>query len=138
MGSLKKGTVNFDTTKNRVQIKDANLKESFSIKGVDLINCSAAGELAGCEFYGCEIRSAKIHESSFLTGNDIRYSYLKDCTFVKDGTNRLDLSYIRSKPESPIYADLNECIVRSGTVSLNSKVDSKTEFIESLTASQNP
>jgi hypothetical protein len=138
MGSLKKGTVNFDTTKNRVQIKDANLKESFSIKEVDLINCSAAGELAGCEFYGCEIRSAKIHESSFLTGNDIRYSYLKDCTFVKDGTNRLDLSYIRSKPESPIYADLNECIVRSGTVSLNSKVDSKTEFIENLTASQTP
>lgn len=136
MAGLKKGIVNFDTLKNRVQLKDARLKESFSITGIDLINCTVSGEITKCELYGCEIRSSKINESHLLTGNDIRYSYLKNCTFVKDGSNRLDLSYIRSQPDSPIYADLNECIVRSGTVSLNSKVDSKTEFIESLTAAQ--
>jgi hypothetical protein len=48
----------------------------------------------------------------------------------------MELSFIRSQPNSPIYADLNECIVRSGTVALSSKVDKKTEFIESLAATQ--
>jgi hypothetical protein len=134
--NLKRGIVNYDTSKKRLQLKDAKIKESFSVSGLDLINCSVSGEITNCEMYGCEVRSAKVSESRFLTGNDIRYSYIKDCSFVKDGSNRIDLSFIKNPPENLIYADLNECIVRAGTVSLNSKVDSKTEFIESLSAAQ--
>jgi hypothetical protein len=136
--NLKSGVVNYDTTKERVQIKDAKLKENFTISGVDLINCFVSGEISNCEIFGSEIRSAKITESKFLAGNDIRYSYIKNCSFVKSGSNRIDLSFIKSDPSSPIHADLNECIVRSGTVSLESKVDSKTEFIESLSEANFP
>ena len=135
-GNLKKGIVNYDTAKDRLQIKDANLKESFSIRDIDLINCSVVGEFTNCEFYGCNLRSSNVQESYFLSGNDIRYSYVKDCSFIRDGRNKMELSFIRSQPNSPIYADLNECIVRSGTVALSSKVDKKTEFIESLAATQ--
>jgi hypothetical protein len=136
VGNMKSGIVNYDTAKERIQIKDAKLKESFTLSGLDLINCAVSGEVNNCEMYGCEVRSAKVSESKFLTGNDIRYSYIKDCSFVKDGSNRIDLSFIKNPPENLIYADLNECIVRTGTVSMNSKVDSKTEFIESLSAAQ--
>jgi hypothetical protein len=128
--NFKSGIVNYDTTKKRIQLKDAKLKENFSIKDIDLINCKVSGEISNCEIFGSEVRSAKIIESKFLAGNDIRYSYIKDCSFVKQGANRIDLSFIKSSPANPIYADLNECIVRSGVVSLDSRVDSKTEFIE--------
>ena len=70
--------------------------------------------------------------SNFINRNDIRYSYLKECSFQRDGENRIELTYIKSKPENIIFGDLKECIVRSGTVDINSKVDSKTEFIEKM------
>ena len=131
-GNLKKGIVNYDTQAKRIQIKDARLKESFSVSNVDFINCSVEGELTNCTFYGCKVRSSHLREAKIITGNDIRYSYLKYCTFERDGRNRLDLSYIKSEPGHVIYGDLNECIIRSGTVALNCKVDSKTEFLKEL------
>ena len=57
------------------------------------------------------------------------YCNIDDCLFEKGGVNRIDLSYIKSDPSGIIYADLNECIVRSGVISLESKVDSKTEVL---------
>jgi hypothetical protein len=131
-GNLKKGIVNYDTHTNRIQIKDARLKESFSVNGVDFINCSIEGEITNCVLYGCKVRSSHIRESKIITGNDIRYSYIKYCTFERDSNNRIDLSYIKSEPGSLIYGDLNECIIRSGTVGLSCRVDSKTEFLKEL------
>jgi len=137
-GNLKKGTVNFDTEKHRIQLKDSNLKRAFSTSGIDLVNCTIEGEISECELYGCKVRSSHVRDSVILTGNDIRYSYIRGCTFIKEGRNRIDLSFIKNEPGTQIYSDLNECIVRSGTVGLNCKVDSKTEFIEELVANQTP
>jgi Putative amidoligase enzyme len=137
-GNLKKGIVNYDTTKQRIQLKDSNLKESFSVSGIDFVNCTIEGEITNCELFGCKVRSSHVQESTILSGNDIRYSYLRGCTFIREGRNRIDLSFIKNAPGTPIYSDLNECIVRSGTVGLNCRVDSKTEFIEQLIANQTP
>ena len=129
-GNLKKGLVNYDTQTRRVQLKDCSIKEGFSISDIDLVNCKLEGEFTNCELRGCTVRSSHLIESRLITGNDVRYSYLKECRFLNNGSNRIDLTYISSSPEYPIFADLNECIVRSGVVSMNSKVDSKTEFIQ--------
>jgi hypothetical protein len=133
-GNLKKGIFNYDTSTNRVQLKDVKLKEGFSINGIDFINCSIEGEIQNCVLYGCKVRSSRIKESKIITGNDIRYSYLKHCSFERDGNNRLDLSYIKNEPGVVIYGDLNECIISAGTVGFNCKVDSKTEFLKELRA----
>lgn len=135
-GNLKRGIVNYDTAKQRVQLKDANLKEGFSVKGIDFVNCTIEGEITNCELFGCKVRSSHVQESTIITGNDIRYSYLRGCTFIREGKNRIDLSFIKNVPGTPIYSDLSECIVRSGTVGFDCKVDSKTEFIEQLIANQ--
>jgi hypothetical protein len=135
LGNLKKGIVNYDTNIKRVQVKDATLKESFSIKGIDFINCSIEGEITDCRLLKCKVRSSHIKECQILNGNDIRYSYVKRCPFLRDGNNRIDLSYINNSKDHPIYAELTECIVRSGTVGMNCKVDNKTEFIRELSNS---
>jgi hypothetical protein len=132
-GNLESGLINYDTVEKRVQVRDANLKECFSISNLDLVNCFVEGEISKCKLYECKVRSSRILDSVFLDKNDIRYSYLKECSFHRGGENKVELTFIKSKPEHPIYAELKECIVRSGTVGLDSKVDSKTEFIENLT-----
>jgi len=128
-GNLKSGVVNYDTATKRIQIKDAKLKEGFGISGVDLFNCVIEGEVSNCLLYGCRVKSSLISESVIHTNNEIRHSLLKNCSFQRDGVNLIAGSYLDIKPEHPIFAELKECIVRSGTLSYNSIADSKTEFV---------
>lgn len=128
-GKMKKGLVNYDTETKRVQVKDSKIQEGFSLRNLDFINCTIEAELSECMLYGCKVRSSRISNSRIYTENDIRYSHLEDCLFERNGNNRIDLSYINSSPDGVIYANLNECIVRSGVIALESKVDTKTEII---------
>jgi hypothetical protein len=138
-GQMTKGSINYDTDTERVQLKDSSLKEGFGIKGIDLINCSIEAEITDCMLYGCKVRSSHITECRILTGNDIRYCHLDECMFEKGSVNRIDLSYIKSSPESVIYANLNECIVRSGIIALDAEVDNKTEVLSGTAkGSKNP
>lgn len=134
-GNLKSGVVNYDTTTKRIQVKDARLKEGFGISGVDLFNCTIEGEVSNCLLHGCKVKSSLIKESVIFTNNEIRHSLLKNCSFQRDGINLIAGSYLDIKAEHPIFAELKECIVRSGTLSYNSTADSKTEFIVSESSS---
>lgn len=128
-GKMSKGKINYDTETKRVQLKDSILKEGFGIHDIDLINCTVESELSNCVLYACKVRSSHLTECKIITDNDIRYSHMEDCLFEKGGANRIDTTYIKSSPESVIYANLNECIVRSGIIALGSEVDSKTEVL---------
>jgi hypothetical protein len=130
-GNLKSGIVNYDTSTKRIQVKDARLKDGFGINGVDLFNCIIEGEVTNCLLHSCKIKSSLIKESVIYTNNEIRHSLLKNCSFHRDGANVIAGSYLDIKAEHPIFAELRECIVRSGTLSYNSVADSKTEFIVS-------
>ncbi len=134
-GNLRSGVVNYDTTTKRIQVKDARIKEGFNISGVDLFNCVIEGEISNCLIYGCKIKSSLINECVIHTNNEIRHSLIKNCSFQRDGSNIIAGSYLDIKAEHPIFAELRECIVRSGTLSYNSIADSKTEFVVSETAS---
>lgn len=128
-GNMKKGQVNYDTVAKRVQVKDTRLTEGFGIHDIDLINCTIEAELTNCTLFNCKVRSSHITECKILTDNDIRYCHLDECLFQRGGNNRIDLSYLKNLPDSIIYANLNECIVRSGVIALESTVDNKTEIL---------
>jgi hypothetical protein len=128
-GKMKKGQVNYDSQTKRVQVKDSTIKEGFGLHDLDFINCTLESEIVNCSLYSCKVRSSHITECRIMTNNDIRYCQLDECRFDKGGDNRIDMSYIKSSPECVIYANLNECIVRSGVIALGSKVDKKTEIL---------
>jgi hypothetical protein len=128
-GNVKSGVVNYDTQTRRIQLKDSKIKEGFGIEGLDLFNCIIEGEVSNSMLYGCKVKSSLIKDSLIYTNNEIRHSLLKGCSFQRDGVNLIAGSYLDIKPEHPIFAELRECIVRSGTLSYNSIADSKTEFI---------
>jgi hypothetical protein len=128
-GNLKSGVINYDTNTKKIQVKDAKLKEGFGISGVELFNCIIEGEVTDCLIYGCKLKSSLIRESIIYSNNEIRHSLLKNCSFQRDGVNLIAGSYLDIKSENPIFAELKECIVRSGTLSYNSVADNKTEFV---------
>ena len=136
-GNIKSGVVNYDTQTRKIQVKDAKIKEGFNISGVEIFDSVIEGEISNCLLYGCRVKSSLIRESVIHTNNEIRHSLLKNCSFQRDGVNLIAGSYLDIKPEHPIFAELKECIVRSGTLSYNSVADNKTEFVISETQSLN-
>lgn len=128
-GKVQKGQVNYDTQTKRTQVKDSIIKEGFGLSGLDFINCTIEAELTDCMLIHSKVRSSHLTECRIISDNDIRYCHLEDCLFERGGSNRIDLSYVKSSPECVIYANLNECIIRSGTIALESVVDSKTEIL---------
>jgi hypothetical protein len=128
-GGMDKGMINYDTETERVQLKDSSIKEGFGVKGIDFINCSIEAEVTDCMLYACKVRSSHLSGCKIFTENDIRYCHLEDCIFERTGNNRVDMSYIKCIPDTVIHAKLNECVVRSGIISLDSEVDRKTEII---------
>jgi len=129
-GNLKKGVVNYDSDLKKLQIKGAKIENGFLLEGFQFFECYVEGELKECLLYGCKVRSSMIKECEILNGNDIRYSYVDDCLFNGEGMNEIRMSFIKNKPGKMIFANLSECIVRRGTLSENSTIDSKTELIE--------
>lgn len=129
MGNIESGIINYDTQTQKVQIKEAKINKGFGIKGVELFNCIIEGEVSECLLYGCKVKSSMIKESQIYTNNEIRHSILKNCSFQRDGVNLIAGSYLDIKPENHIFAELKECIVKSGTLSYNSVADNKTEFV---------
>lgn len=136
-GGLVSGVINYDTNTQRVQVKDAVLKEGFGISGVDLFNCKIEGEVRECFLYGCQIKSSMIKDCVIYTNNEIRHSMLKGCSFQGGGNNLIAGSYLDISREHPIHAELRECIVRSGTLAYNCVADRKTEFVISETRKVN-
>lgn len=134
-GKMEKGKINYDTETGRTQLKDSTIKEGFGINGIDIISCSIEAEITDCRLFECKVRSSNLIDCKILTSNDIRYSYLSECSFEKGGVNRIDMSYLKCSPSCIIYSDLNECVVNSGIISLDAKVDNKTEIISRNTKS---
>jgi len=136
-GNLKSGFVNYDTSIKKIQVREAKLVECFSLSNIDFVKCYIEGELNECRLVDCKVRSSRLSNLTILGGNDIRYSYIKECSFMNGGINKIQSTFIKNNPDQIIYAELKECIIRSGTVDLNSKVDNKTEFIQHTSTSMN-
>lgn len=130
-GQLKAGFINYDSLKDLVQVKDARIKNGFFLSNIEFFNCHVEGEFNECSFNMCAIRSSKLNNCKFLTNNDVRYSHIHNCNFYAPG-NYIKQTYIFNsrKSNTIIRADLINCILRKGIVSMDSTIDSKTEYID--------
>ena len=59
----------------------------------------------------------------------IKFSKLFDCEYL-GGANSISLSFLENSKNKPILADLRECLVYGGVLSLQSTVDSSTKIVE--------
>jgi hypothetical protein len=130
-GNLRSGFINYDSLKDVIQVKNGRIKNGYFISDVEFFNCAVEGEFSQCGFNMCTVRSSKLEECKFFTDNDIRYSHIHNCNFYAPG-NVIKQTYIFNarKRNLLIRADIIDCILRKGVVSLESSIDDKTEYIE--------
>lgn len=126
-GGLTKALINYDTDIGRLQVKDANFKDSFLIKDVDLIQCSISGIIENCKLWSCKIENSHLEDCELATDNKVT-----DCKIRKTemGPNtKIDNCYIENGSRT-INGTIKNSIIRSGQISEMAKVDDKTEIVK--------
>lgn len=132
-GNMKAGSVNLDTARGRMQVRESYIHDGFSISGVDFFLSKVEGDFDDCAFQSCSIRGSSVRNSALHSDNMVRSSAMFECAFI-GGSNVVMSSYIDNGADKPIEADIRESVIRRGVVTMNSTVDDSTEMIEAMPA----
>ena len=127
-GGITEATVNYDTRRGRLQIKDAKIKRSILLEGVEFFGCEIEGDVKNCLFENCVIRNSKLEGCSILSNNSVKFSKLLDCDYLGE-SNDITSSFLDNPDAKTINANLTECLVNRGKFTLNSEIDKSTTII---------
>jgi hypothetical protein len=111
-----------------LQIKGAELRRSILLEGIEFYECTVEGDVKGCLFENCIVRNSKLSECTIFSNNRIKFSKLIDCDYLGE-SNEVVSSFLDNPDTKMINADLKECLVNRGKVTLNSEIDKSTLII---------
>jgi hypothetical protein len=128
-GGIEEAFFNWDSVRKKFQVKGAKFKNNLMVEGAEFFDCTLEGELKNCLVDSSIIRNSKLTECAINTNNMIKFSKLFDCEYL-GGANEISLSFLENSENKPILADLRECLIYKGTLSLQATVDSSTKIVE--------
>lgn len=70
--NLKDGIINYNSDTGRLQLRDANLNDSFKIENVELISCKIRGIVKECDLFRCEIENAEMYSCNIFNGCKVK------------------------------------------------------------------
>lgn len=127
-GGITEGVLNYDTNRKVLQIKGAELRRSILLEGIEFYECTVEGDVRGCLFENCIIRNSKLDGCTIYSNNMIKFSKLIDCDYLGE-SNEVISSFLDNPDTKMINADLKECLVNRGKVTLRSEIDKSTQII---------
>jgi len=120
---------NWDSKRKKFQVKGAKFKNNLMVENAEFFNCTLEGELKNCLVESSILRNSKLVECTVYSNNLIKFSKLFECEYL-GGANEISSSFLDNSEDRPILADLRECLIYRGTLSLLSTVDSSTKIIK--------
>ena len=127
-GGITEATINYDTKRARLQIKNAKITRSILLEGIEFFNCEIEGDVNNCLFDNCIIKNSKLENCSIFSNNSVKFSKLLDCDYLGE-SNEITSSFLDNPDAKTINADLTECLVNRGKFTLNSEIDKSTKVI---------
>lgn len=128
-GGIEEASFNWDNRRKKFQVKDAVFKNNLMTENAEFFNCTVEGELRNCLVESSIIRNSKLVDCIVHSNNMIKFSKLYECEYL-GGANEISSSFLENSENKPISADLRECLVYKGRLSLLATIDSSTKIIE--------
>lgn len=125
--NLKDGIINYDSNTSKIQLKDANLLNSFKLENIDIVDSTISGIINKCDIFNCNIENAEIYESNLFNNCKVKSSKVMDCYTNK--TTTLINCYVDGK-NSIMNGSMKGGIHRKGKITNLSKFDKNVERIE--------
>lgn len=119
---LKECMINFVTTTQTMEVVDANVKTSSTIKGYELVNCEIEGIFEDCLFLGCEIKNSQLLKSRLLH-SDALDSKVLNC---KVDSSTLNNCYFM---DGYLNGDMCGGVYRSGKLGPYATMDSEVKVV---------
>lgn len=120
--------INYDTYRKAIQVKDAKINRSIVIEGIEFYQSEIEADAKGCLFENCTISNSKLTECTIFSNNTISLSKILNCDYLGEA-NEISSSYLDNSPRKMINANLKECLVYHGKLTLNSTIDESTKII---------
>ncbi len=119
---LKECIINYVTTTQTIELVDADIKTSATLKGYEIINCRAEGIFEDCFFVGSEINNSQLTKSK-LQHSDAVNSKILNCRVE---SSQLDNCYFM---DGYLNGDMFGGIYRSGKLGPHASMDSEVKIV---------
>lgn len=120
--NLKECIINYVTSSQTLEVVDANIKTSSTLKNLDLVNCQIEGIFEECLFLGCEINNAQCIKSKILQ-SDVEDSKILNCKV--DQSSLTNCFFMNGH----LNADMFGGVFRSGKLGPFATMDSEVKIV---------
>lgn len=126
-GTLTKGIINYDSNTGKMQIKGFDLKDSFKLENVDIVDCkNVRGIVNKCDVFNSNLEGAEIYESNLFDRCTTLNCKLKDCYVNR--TSEIKDSYVCGN-NGVMNGSMKGGIFREGKITDMAKFDG-TEVVK--------
>jgi hypothetical protein len=119
---LKECIINYVTTTQTIELVDADVKTSATLKGYEIINCRVEGIFEDCFFVGSEINNSQLTKSK-LQHSDATNSKILNCRVE---SSQLDNCYFM---DGYLNGEMFGGIYRSGKLGPHASMDSEVKIV---------
>ena len=120
---LKECIINYVTETQILEIVDATIKSSSTLKNYEFINCDGSGIFENCTFLGCNIKESQISKSK-IEHSDINDSKIISCRV--DETPLINCFFM----DGYLNSDMIGGIFRSGQLGPYASLDSDVKIVD--------
>jgi uncharacterized protein YjbI with pentapeptide repeats len=121
------GTLNYDTDFAKFQLKGAKIEGAFNLGDMEFIDCELTGTFYNCEFWGCKVSNAHLHNCKLHYDNKIEKAKIMESS-IETEDNTITKCYIDNK-KLAVRGKIIGGIIRSGQISKRCQKDN-VEIIE--------
>jgi len=121
--NLKECIINYVTETQTLEIVDADIKSSSTLKNYEFINCNGSGIFENCKFLGCDIKESQISKSK-IEHSDINDSKIISCRV--DDSPLINCFFM----DGYLNSDMIGGIFRSGELGPYASLDSDVKIVD--------
>jgi hypothetical protein len=119
---LKECIVNYVTSTQTMEVVDAQIKTSATLKSYEFINCQAEGIFESCSFLGTDIKDSQVSRSD-LSHSDASESKILNCRV--DGSTLNNCYFMQGYLNGDMYGG----VFRSGELGPYATMDSEVKIV---------
>jgi hypothetical protein len=132
---LKDGIINYNSDTGKLQLKGADLSNSFKVENIDLVACKIRGVITKCDIFDCDVQDAEIYECNLFSSTVVKGSKVMDS--YTNRTAKLINCYVDGK-NSIMNGRMEGGILRNSKITNLSSFDDKVERVEYEKIKTNP
>lgn len=125
--SMTEGYINYDSDQSKFQIKEGNLKNSFFLQGIDILESEVGGMVVDCDIFESNLNNCYISKSNLFSESTAKSSYLLD-SYV-NGTSKLIDCHFTGR-NGIMIGEMERGLFENGKINNISRISNTTRVLE--------